>query len=74
MCTSTAQDMIASYRGAMSRFTTGVAIVTTKTSDGPAVMTASAVASVSLDPLMALTVLESPLGMRRRLHRSANRL
>jgi flavin reductase (DIM6/NTAB) family NADH-FMN oxidoreductase RutF len=61
---STTQDMIATYRAAMSRFTTGVTIVTTRTSDGPAGMTASAVASVSLDPLMLLVCVGNTLATR----------
>ncbi|MEU4097856.1 flavin reductase family protein [Streptomyces sp. NPDC026673] len=61
---STAQDMSAIYRGAMARFTTGVTIVTTRTPDGPAGMTASAVASVSLDPLMLLVCVGNTLATR----------
>ncbi|MET8412509.1 flavin reductase family protein [Streptomyces sp. NPDC005195] len=64
MGTSTAQDLIATYRGAMARFTTGVTIVTTVTPDGPAGMTASAVASVSLDPLMLLVCVGNTLATR----------
>jgi len=64
MSTSTAQDMSAAYRGAMARFTTGVTIITTKTPDGPAGMTASAVASVSLDPLMLLVCVGNTLATR----------
>ncbi|CND52477.1 putative oxidase [Mycobacterium tuberculosis] len=52
------------YRGAMARFTTGVTIVTTRTPDGPAGMTASAVASVSLDPLMLLVCVGNTLATR----------
>ncbi|WP_351231499.1 flavin reductase family protein [Streptomyces sp. NPDC002133] len=64
MGTSTAQDMSVTYRGAMSRFTTGVTIVTTRTPEGPAGMTASAVASVSLDPLMLLVCVGNTLATR----------
>ncbi|MFG2475530.1 flavin reductase family protein [Streptomyces fagopyri] len=64
MSTSTAQEMRAAYRGAMARFTTGVTIVTTMTPSGPAGMTASAVASVSLDPLMLLVCVGNTLATR----------
>ncbi|GAY07694.1 flavin reductase family protein [Pseudonocardia sp. N23] len=61
MTTSAAQDMCTIYRGAMARFTTGV---TTITPNGPAGMTASAVASVSLDPLMLLVCVGNKLATR----------
>jgi 4-nitrophenol 2-monooxygenase / 4-nitrocatechol 4-monooxygenase, reductase component len=64
MTTSIVQDMCATYRGAMARFTTGVTIVTTRTPNGPAGMTASAVASVSLDPLMLLVCVGNTLATR----------
>ncbi|MGW3870657.1 flavin reductase family protein [Streptomyces sp. NPDC005055] len=48
----------------MARFTTGVTIVTTRTPNGPAGMTASAVASVSLDPLMLLVCVGNTLATR----------
>ncbi|MGW1542024.1 flavin reductase family protein [Streptomyces sp. NPDC002309] len=64
MGASSAQDMQATYRGAMARFTTGVTIVTTRTANGPAGMTASAVASVSLDPLMLLVCVGNTLATR----------
>ncbi|MFG2760943.1 flavin reductase family protein [Streptomyces wuyuanensis] len=64
MGASTAQQMSAIYRGAMARFTTGVTIVTTRTPNGPAGMTASAVASVSLDPLMLLVCVGNTLATR----------
>ena len=64
MTTTTAQDMHTTYRGAMARFTTGVTIVTTQTPHGPAGMTASAVASVSLDPLMLLVCVGNTLATR----------
>ncbi|WP_344217083.1 flavin reductase family protein [Kribbella sancticallisti] len=48
----------------MARFTTGVTIVTTSTPNGPAGMTASAVASVSLDPLMLLVCVGNTLATR----------
>jgi flavin reductase (DIM6/NTAB) family NADH-FMN oxidoreductase RutF len=64
MGTSTAEDKVTTFRGAMGRFTTGVTIVTTTTSNGPAGMTASAVASVSLDPLMLLVCVGNKLATR----------
>lgn len=64
MGTSGTQGMAATYRGAMARFTTGVTIVTTRTPNGPAGMTASAVASVSLDPLMLLVCVGNNLATR----------
>lgn len=64
MGTTTAQDISAAFRGAMGRFTTGVTIVTTRTADGPAGMTASAVASVSLDPVMLLVCVGNTLATR----------
>jgi len=62
--TTTAQDIATAFRGAMGRFTTGVTIVTTRTPEGPAGMTASAVASVSLDPLMLLVCVGNTLSTR----------
>lgn len=70
MGASTAQEMRATYRGAMARFTTGVTIVTTKTPNGPAGMTASAVASVSLDPLLLLVCVGNTLATRDAISRS----
>jgi len=49
------------FRQAISRFTTGVAVITTRTADGPAGMTASAVASLSMDPLQLLVCIGSTL-------------
>ncbi|MFD0507629.1 flavin reductase family protein [Streptomyces chiangmaiensis] len=54
----------------MSRFTTGVTIITTRTPDGPAGMTASAVASVSLDPLMLLVCVGNTLATRNAISES----
>ena len=42
------------FRNTIGRFATGVTIVTTTGSDGPAGMTTNAVASLSLDPLLLL--------------------
>lgn len=43
-----------SLRGALSRFGTGVAIVTTEGADGPVGMTVNSFSSVSLDPPLVL--------------------
>jgi 3-hydroxy-9,10-secoandrosta-1,3,5(10)-triene-9,17-dione monooxygenase reductase component len=45
-------------RSAMSRFPTGVTIVTAPTSDGPAGLSANAVTSLSLDPPLMLACLD----------------
>jgi 3-hydroxy-9,10-secoandrosta-1,3,5(10)-triene-9,17-dione monooxygenase reductase component len=42
------------FREAIARFATGVTVITTLTEAGPAGMTASAVASLSLDPVLLL--------------------
>jgi 3-hydroxy-9,10-secoandrosta-1,3,5(10)-triene-9,17-dione monooxygenase reductase component len=42
------------YRDVMGHFATGVTVVTVTGADGPVGMTANAVASLSLDPLLAL--------------------
>jgi 4-nitrophenol 2-monooxygenase / 4-nitrocatechol 4-monooxygenase, reductase component len=65
MHTTFLEDQQATYRGAMARFTTGVTVITTRTSAGPAGMTASAVASVSLDPLMLLICVGNHLSSRQ---------
>ncbi|GIH91450.1 flavin reductase family protein [Planobispora siamensis] len=47
-----------SYRRAMGRFATGVAVVTTRRDDADYAMTINSLASVSLDPLLALFCVE----------------
>jgi flavin reductase (DIM6/NTAB) family NADH-FMN oxidoreductase RutF len=42
------------FREVMSAFTTGVTVVTASTAEGPVGMTANAVCSLSLDPLLLL--------------------
>jgi 3-hydroxy-9,10-secoandrosta-1,3,5(10)-triene-9,17-dione monooxygenase reductase component len=42
------------FRAVMGHFTTGVTVVTATTPDGPVGMTANAVCSLSLDPLLLL--------------------
>ena len=53
-----------SFREAIARFATGVTVITTATPAGPAGMTASAVASVSLDPLLLLVCIAEHLPTR----------
>jgi flavin reductase (DIM6/NTAB) family NADH-FMN oxidoreductase RutF len=48
----------AAYRSAISHFATGVTVVTTSGRDGPAGMTANAICSLSLEPLLMLVCLE----------------
>ncbi len=47
------------FRAVMGHFATGVAVVTVAGPDGPRGMTANAVASLSLDPLLALVCFEN---------------
>jgi 3-hydroxy-9,10-secoandrosta-1,3,5(10)-triene-9,17-dione monooxygenase reductase component len=54
----TASPEAADYRAAISHFATGVTVVTTSGPDGPAGMTANAICSLSLDPLLMLVCLE----------------
>jgi flavin reductase (DIM6/NTAB) family NADH-FMN oxidoreductase RutF len=49
------------FREAIGRFATGVTVITTLTPDGPAGMTASAVASLSLDPVLLLVCISNRL-------------
>ncbi len=44
----------AGFRSLMARFATGVTVITSTGTDGPAGMTANAVASLSLDPLLVM--------------------
>src|SRR3546814_6668550 len=48
----------------LSRFSTGVAVITTMSDRGPVGMTASAVTSLSLDPLQLLVCIKSDLPTR----------
>jgi 3-hydroxy-9,10-secoandrosta-1,3,5(10)-triene-9,17-dione monooxygenase reductase component len=54
----TAPPDAAAYRAAISHFATGVTVVTTTGQDGPAGMTANAICSLSLEPLLMLVCLE----------------
>jgi flavin reductase (DIM6/NTAB) family NADH-FMN oxidoreductase RutF len=58
-------DLTSRFRQAVSRFSTGVAVITTRTPDGPAGMTASAVASLSMSPLQLLVCIGTKLATRR---------
>jgi flavin reductase (DIM6/NTAB) family NADH-FMN oxidoreductase RutF len=54
-CAVTAE---ASFKAVMAKFATGVTVVTSHGADGPAGMTANAVASLSLDPLLIMVGFE----------------
>lgn len=60
------------YRQAISRFSTGVAVISTRTDAGPAGMTASAVASLSLDPLQLLVCIRTDLPTRKAIEESGH--
>jgi flavin reductase (DIM6/NTAB) family NADH-FMN oxidoreductase RutF len=47
------------FRSVMGRFATGVTVVTVATPDGPLGMTANAVTSLSLDPLLLLVAFDN---------------
>ena len=47
------------FRAVMGTFATGVAVVTVDTPDGPQGMTANAVASLSLDPVLVLVCFDN---------------
>ena len=47
------------FRAVMGHFATGVAVVTVDTTDGPQGMTANAVASLSLDPVLVLVCFDN---------------
>lgn len=53
------------FRGVMSRFATGVTVMTCRHEGEPHGMTANAVSSVSLDPLLVLACVERDTEMRR---------
>jgi flavin reductase (DIM6/NTAB) family NADH-FMN oxidoreductase RutF len=58
------------YREAIAHFATGVTVVTTVTPEGRAGMTASAVASVSLDPILLLVCVSNRIPTHRALEQS----
>jgi flavin reductase (DIM6/NTAB) family NADH-FMN oxidoreductase RutF len=49
----------ARFRSVMGHFATGVTVVTAATADGPVGMTANAVCSLSLDPLLLLVAFDN---------------
>jgi 3-hydroxy-9,10-secoandrosta-1,3,5(10)-triene-9,17-dione monooxygenase reductase component len=49
----------ARFRSVMGHFATGVTVVTATTTDGPVGMTANAVCSLSLDPLLLLVAFDN---------------
>lgn len=60
------------YRAVMGRFATGVCVVTVDGHDGPVGMTANAICSVSLEPLLLLVCFDSgarTLGLARETKR-----
>ncbi|MGE0214796.1 flavin reductase family protein [Mycolicibacterium sp.] len=57
-------ELTSAFRNAISHFSTGVAVITTLTDSGPAGMTASAVASLSIDPLQLLVCIRTDLPTR----------
>jgi flavin reductase (DIM6/NTAB) family NADH-FMN oxidoreductase RutF len=58
------------FRQAISRFATGVTVVTTNTDAGPAGMTASAFSSLSLEPLLLLVCISNRLPTHAALEQS----
>jgi flavin reductase (DIM6/NTAB) family NADH-FMN oxidoreductase RutF len=58
------------FRRVMARFATGVTVMTTRAGDAPHGMTANAVASVSLDPLLLLVCVERTTYMSRMVRES----
>jgi flavin reductase (DIM6/NTAB) family NADH-FMN oxidoreductase RutF len=58
------------FREAISHFATGVTVITTLHEGAPAGMTASAVASLSLDPVLLLVCINSKLPTHRAIEQS----
>jgi flavin reductase (DIM6/NTAB) family NADH-FMN oxidoreductase RutF len=58
------------FRDAISQFATGVTVITTTTPEGPAGMTASAVCSLSLEPVQLLVCVSTHLPTHTALERS----
>ena len=63
-------DLQGRYRSAIARFATGVTVITTVDGDRLAGMTASAVASLSLEPLLLLVCVSNHLPTHAALERS----
>lgn len=66
----TASSDTAAYRDAIGSFTTGVAVVTSVGENGPSGLTASAVCSLSIDPLLMLVCLDRGSRTLRAIERS----
>ncbi|MDA3129740.1 flavin reductase family protein [Aliibacillus thermotolerans] len=58
------------FKKAMSKFTTGVTVITTKDQDGVHGMTANAFMSVSLDPKLVLISVHENARMNKRIEQS----
>jgi len=65
-----AQDPKLRFRKAIARFATGVTVITTATDEGAAGMTASAVSSLSLEPLLLLVCISNHLPTHAALEHS----
>ncbi|MER5916822.1 flavin reductase family protein [Streptomyces sp. NPDC001982] len=57
-------DMKDAFRAAMSRLASGVSVITTRSGDAPIGMTASAVTSLSMDPLQLIVCISNRLFTR----------
>lgn len=53
------------FRDVMGRFATGVTVVAAQTDDGPRAMTANAVSSLSLEPMLLLVCVQRDASMHR---------
>jgi flavin reductase (DIM6/NTAB) family NADH-FMN oxidoreductase RutF len=62
----------AAFRDAVALLATGVTVVTTTTAEGPAGMTASAVCSLSLDPVALLVCISTHLPTHEALEQSGS--
>ncbi len=61
---------ISAYRNAMSHFASGVTVVTSAGTGGPSGLTASAVCSLSLDPLLMIVCIDTGSRTLRAIRRS----
>lgn len=66
----TASSDTAAYREAIGSFTTGVTVVTSVGEKGPSGLTASAICSLSMDPLLMLVCLDRGSRTLRAIERS----
>jgi flavin reductase (DIM6/NTAB) family NADH-FMN oxidoreductase RutF len=57
-------DMKHAFRATMSRLASGVSVITTRSGDSPIGMTASAVTSLSMDPLQLIVCIDNRLFTR----------